>query len=139
MASSYNYQNNPYSNSYYRSDHSPPFPLHLCFFLLTLLLFMGLSWYLTYESVIESLVDQLRLLLIFSPLLLLLVVHFLSSGDPRRSGVPFNILSLPQERESFYRAGGSPWGVGMVLVLLLFMVSYQNYFHERWFPLLSHR
>ncbi|KAJ6851683.1 uncharacterized protein M6B38_258265 [Iris pallida] len=127
------------SDYYYQSnDHSstsppPPLPLHLCFFLLTLFLFVGVSWYLSYESLVESVADQLRVLLILSPLLLLLAVHWLSSGGGDR--VPF-VLWLP-ERDSFHRAGGSPWGVALVLVLVLFMVSYHSSFQDRWFPLLS--
>jgi hypothetical protein len=39
------------------------------------------------------------------------------------------------ERDSLHRAGGSPWGVALLLVFLLFMISYQSSFHERWFPL----
>ncbi|XP_038985563.1 uncharacterized protein LOC120111747 [Phoenix dactylifera] len=131
MASSYYHQNGPYHTSSY--SQAPPLPLHLCFFLLTLFLFIGLSWYMSYESAFESLIDQIKLFLIVSPLVLLLVVHWLSSCDRRR--VPF-FIPLP-ERESFHRAGGSPWGVALVLVLLMFMISYQSYFHERWFPLLS--
>ncbi|KAF9599345.1 hypothetical protein IFM89_036802 [Coptis chinensis] len=125
MASGYN------SSSY---TQSPPLPLHLCFFFVILLLFMGISWYINYESIFESVVDQVKLVVMVSPLLLLLAVHWLSSGD--RDRVPF-LFSLPRERESLHRAGGSPWGVGFLLVFLLFMISYQSAFHERWFPLLS--
>ncbi|OVA20704.1 hypothetical protein BVC80_881g67 [Macleaya cordata] len=123
------------SSSYYSNQHqSPPLPLHLCFFFVILFLFMGLSWYINYESMFEDLMDQFKLVLMVSPLLLLLVVHWLSSEDRRR--VPF-LFQLPEQKESLHRAGGTPWGVGFVLVLLMFMISYQSYFHERWFPLLS--
>ncbi|CAD5177085.1 uncharacterized protein LOC135666459 [Musa acuminata AAA Group] len=131
MATAYYHHNGPHCDSPY--SPSPPLPLHLCLFLLTLFIFVGLSWYMAYESVFESLLDQLKLLLMASPLLLLLVVHWLSNDERRR--VPF-FIPLP-ERESFHRAGGSPWGVGLLVVLLMFMISYQSYFHERWFPLLS--
>ncbi|KAF8396029.1 hypothetical protein HHK36_017641 [Tetracentron sinense] len=94
---------------------------------------LGLSWYINYESMFEGVIDQIKLVLIMSPLLLLLVVHWLSRVDQRR--VPF-FIPLP-EKESLHRAGGTPWGVGALLVLLFFMISYQSYFHERWFPLLS--
>ncbi|CAL9115579.1 unnamed protein product [Musa acuminata var. zebrina] len=132
MANGYYYQSGPY---YYNPSYaqSPPLPLHLCFFLLTLFMFIGLSWYMTYESVFESLFNQIKLLLMVSPLLLLLVVHWLSN-DPRRRVSLFAPLA---ERDTFHRDGGSPWGVALALVLLMFMISYQSYFHDRWFPLLS--
>ncbi|XAR63382.1 hypothetical protein NMG60_11023295 [Bertholletia excelsa] len=41
------------------------------------------------------------------------------------------------EGDLFHRASGTPWGVGFLLVLLFFMISYQFAFQERWFPLLS--
>ncbi|KAF8403937.1 hypothetical protein HHK36_012044 [Tetracentron sinense] len=122
------------AGGYYSSySQTPPLPLHLCFFFVILFFFMGLAWYINYESMFESLIDQFKLVLMVSPLLLLLVVHWLSSAERQR--VPF-IIQLP-EKDSLHRAGGSPWGVGFLLVFLLFMISYQSYFHERWFPLLS--
>ncbi|KAL5760589.1 hypothetical protein ACOSP7_019103 [Xanthoceras sorbifolium] len=117
------------SNAY----SQPPLPIHLCFFLLILLMFIGFSWYVNYEPVLETLFDQVKLYLIMSPLLLLLVVHWLSNDETGR----FSYLIPLPEKDSLNRAGGTPWGVGFVLVLLLFMISYQSYFQERWFPLLS--
>ncbi|XP_042480486.1 uncharacterized protein LOC122061322 [Macadamia integrifolia] len=124
------------ANGYYSSPYSqwPPVSLHLCFFFVILLLFLGFSWYINYESMFEDLMIQFKLMLMLCPLLLLLVVHWLSSEDRRR--VPF-VISLPGERDSVHRAGGTPWGVGALLVFLLFMISYQSSFQERWFPLLT--
>ncbi|XP_022991944.1 uncharacterized protein LOC111488435 [Cucurbita maxima] len=115
------------------SDSQPTFPLHLCFFFLILFMFLAFSWYSTYESAVEGVFDQLKLLLIISPLLLLLLVHWLSNGENGR--LP-PLVPLP-EKDSLHRAGGTPWGVGFMLVILLFMISYQSYFQERWFPMLS--
>ncbi|XP_020089838.1 uncharacterized protein LOC109711287 [Ananas comosus] len=133
------YHQNPYSQAHHPSSHAAqPFPLHLCFFLLTLFLFIAFSWYMSYESALESLIEQVKFLFMVSPLVLLLVVHLMSSRERRH--VPF-FAPLPEHQQPFYcsrgRAGGSPWGVALVLVLLMFMISYQSYFHERWFPLLS--
>lgn len=120
----------------YSAQNSEPttLHLHLCFFLLTLFMFLGFSWYLTYESILESLMEQLKLVLMVSPLLLLVVVHFLSYyGD----GSFLSSLIPLTERESLHREGGTPWGVGLFLVVLLFMISYQSSLQERWFPLLT--
>lgn len=116
-------------------NSQPALPLHLCFFLLTLFMFLGFSWYSSYEPIMESFMDQVKLVLMVSPLLLLLVVHFISNYGGG-GGVLSSLVPLP-ERESLHRAGGTPWGVGFLLVLLLFMVSYQSSFQERWFPLLT--
>ncbi|CAN6167138.1 unnamed protein product [Urochloa humidicola] len=112
-------------------------PLHLCFFLLVLLLFLCFSWYMSYESAAESFANQARILLMASPFALLLAVRLLSgvTGGEGRRGVG-DLLAVPMpERDSIHRAGGSPWGVGLLLLLLLVMVSYQSNFREKWFPL----
>lgn len=102
-------------------------PLHLFFFISILFSILCFSWYINYENKLEELINQVKLLLMLSPLVLLLVVHCLSSNFP--------ILMPFPERDSLHRAGGSPWGVALLLVFLLFMISYQSSFHERWFPL----
>ncbi|KAL4601455.1 hypothetical protein ACB092_11G274800 [Castanea dentata] len=113
------------------SSHQSPLSLHLLFVFLILLMFLGFSWYINYEPVLESAFDNFKLLLIVSPLLLL-VAHFLFNSD-RSPLSPF--IPMP-ERDSFHRAGGTPWGLGFALVLLCFMISYHSYFKESWFPLL---
>ncbi|KAJ4711715.1 Oxidoreductase/transition metal ion-binding protein [Melia azedarach] len=118
-----------YSSSY----SQPSLPIHLCFFVLILLMFLGFSWYINYEPVLESVFDQVKLYLMISPLVLLLVVHWLSVHETGR----FSHFILLPEKDSLNRAGGTPWGVGFLLVLLLVMISYHSSFQERWFPLLS--
>ncbi|VVB07457.1 unnamed protein product [Arabis nemorensis] len=113
-------------------EGSPPVPLHLCVFVLTLLMFVTISWYASYEPVIEGFTDQLKLALMVSPLLLLLAVHFLSNDGG--GGMMTSLIHM-NERESLYRAGGTSWGVAFMLVFLFFMVSYQSQFKESWFPL----
>ncbi|EYU27160.1 hypothetical protein ABFS82_02G128800 [Erythranthe guttata] len=122
------------TNGYYNNNNHHPSPpsLHLCFFLLILTMFVGITWYINYESIFEGLFDQIKLLLMVSPLLLLLAVHLLSTFETSA----FFFIPLP-EQESLHRAGGTPWGVGLLLVILFFMISYQSDFRERWFPLLS--
>ncbi|KAG5580734.1 hypothetical protein H5410_051361 [Solanum commersonii] len=103
------------------SSQPPSIHIHLCFFFLVLLTFVSITWYINYESIFEGIMDQMKLFLMLSPLLLLLVLHLDKS-------LFFN--SFP-DQESF---GDTPWGVGLLLVLLLFMISYQSDFRERWFP-----
>ncbi|KAJ6984316.1 hypothetical protein NC653_022549 [Populus alba x Populus x berolinensis] len=129
---------NSYSSSSSSYSSQPPLPVHLCFFLLILLMFVGLSWYINYEPVLESMLDQVKLFLSVSPLLLLLLVHLLSSDDYRYGRRLSHYIPSP-EKDSLHRAGGIPWGVGFLLVFLFFLISYHSYFQERWFPLLSRK
>lgn len=121
--------------SYYDYLQYLSLPIHFFFFLVTLFLFLCFTWYINYESKFEDFMDNLKFLLMLSPIVLLLLVHWLSTED--RDRVPFS-FRLPK-RESFHQAGGSPFGVAVVLVFLLFMVSHQSSLQERWFPLVSRR
>ncbi|CAO2837182.1 unnamed protein product [Amaranthus hypochondriacus] len=119
-----------YENSY--TQYLTPPPIQLCFFFMVVLLFLGFSWYVNYESMFEDVMDQVKLILMVFPVLLLLAVHWLSSTEDRR----MYFIPLP-EQDSIHRAGGSPWGVGLLLVFLMFMISYHTSIRESWWPLLS--
>ena len=77
----------------------------------------------------EESLDQLKMVLMIVPLILLLAVRWLSVGKPVDALLP------RVEPDAIHRAGSSPFGVGMVVLLLLFMISYQSVFHDQWFPL----
>lgn len=122
----YHTNDNNYSTLNYLTD----LPFHLCFFLLTLFLFLGFSFYMSFESASESVTDHTKLFLILTPLLLVLAVKCLSNVDTQRFSPSF----LVPEQDSIHRAGSSPWGVAILLVVLIFMVSYQSSFHGMWLP-----
>ncbi|CAK9144785.1 unnamed protein product [Ilex paraguariensis] len=113
------------------SNSQSPLPIHLCFFLLILFILVSFSWYIKYEPIFEGFFDQIKLVLMVSPLLLLLVIHLLSTFERSPFFLPF------PDKDSLQRGGGTPWGVGLLLVVLLFMISHQSDIRERWFPLLS--
>ncbi|XP_050219338.1 uncharacterized protein LOC126669818 [Mercurialis annua] len=115
-----------YNQSYFDYFSYFSMPFHLFLFIIILILTLTFSWYINYESKFEDLMNQVKLVFMLSPLVLLLLVHFLSNG--------FLVVPFP-EQDSVHRAGGSPWGVAFLLVFLLFMISHQSSFHERWFPL----
>ncbi|MFS8022895.1 hypothetical protein Hanom_Chr16g01444931 [Helianthus anomalus] len=106
-------------------------PIHLCFFLIILFMFVSFSWYSSYESMFEGVFDNLKLVFIASPVLLLVVLQLITTFDTTGRHAPF----LPQDGDSVTDC--VPWGVGLVLVLLFFLLSYQSDLRERWFPLLS--
>ncbi|CAI9103253.1 OLC1v1001704C1 [Oldenlandia corymbosa var. corymbosa] len=122
-------------NYYYSSSSSSQsqstVPLHLCFFLMVLFAFVSFTWYINMDSVFEPFFDGLKLFFMVSPLLLVLAVQLFSYLERYWVYVPF------PEQESLHRAGGTPWGVALMLCILFFMVSYQSDLRERWFPLLS--
>lgn len=109
---------------------SPP-ALQVLLILVIVALFLMFSWYMTYESALEGLMDQLNVVLILCPVLLLLIVHWLSVVEKPT-------LPLPRsEPNAIHRAGGSPWGVGLLVLVLMVMISYQSSFHDQWFPLFA--
>ncbi|KAB1227912.1 hypothetical protein CJ030_MR1G013792 [Morella rubra] len=86
----------------------------------TIIVICGFLGYLIYDAVMATASELLQRLLVISPLLLVIAVHWLSTGSH---------LSLPMpgsEPGAIHRAGGSPWGVAFVLMLLFFLISYQG-------------
>ncbi|CAA0825764.1 Unknown protein [Striga hermonthica] len=123
-----------YKSYYHEFYQYLSLPLHFIFILSIILLFLIFTWYINYEYMFYDLVDHLKLSLMVFPVLLLLVVHWLADDDER---FPFS-LSMP-ERDSLYKLGGSPLGVALLLLFLIFMISHHSSLHERWFPLFSRR
>ncbi|CDP13149.1 unnamed protein product [Coffea canephora] len=126
---------------YYRSSYNHylqylSLPIHFFFFLLVVFLFLVFTWYINYENKYEDILQELKLVLLIFPVILLLVVHWLSRGEYSESGP--SVTSSPEE-DSPHRVGGSPVGVALLLIFLLFMVSHHTSFQERWFPLFSRR
>ncbi|KAF8041016.1 hypothetical protein BT93_B3056 [Corymbia citriodora subsp. variegata] len=83
----------------------------------------GILGYVVYDAVMATASELLQRFLVISPLLLVITVHWLSAGSH---------LSLPlpgSERGAIHRAGGSPWGIALVLLLLLFLIAYQPSLH----------
>ncbi|XP_047949442.1 uncharacterized protein LOC125195318 [Salvia hispanica] len=109
-------------------SHTQAPQVHLCFILVILSMFLGITWYINYESIFQPLFHQIKLFLIVSPLLLLLTLHLFTAFNASFSSRP-----LPEQN----RAGGTPWGLGLLLFLLFLMISYHSDFQDRLFPLLS--
>ncbi|KAL4576864.1 hypothetical protein LXL04_012964 [Taraxacum kok-saghyz] len=75
--------------------------------------------YFVYDAVMSTAAEMLQSLLMISPLILVIVVHWLSA--PNR----FSISMPGSEPDAIHRAGGSPWGITLVLALLFFLISHQ--------------
>ncbi|KAL8241384.1 hypothetical protein R6Q59_014739 [Mikania micrantha] len=74
--------------------------------------------YLVYDAVKSIAAEMMQNLLMVSPLILVIVVHWLSTSNW------FDIHMPGSEPEAIYRAGGSPWGITLVLALLFFLISH---------------
>ncbi|KMZ74323.1 hypothetical protein ZOSMA_12G00060 [Zostera marina] len=104
----------------------PP-PSLLAIFAIVFLL-MSLSGYNVYKKEMQRRAIGFRLLMFFLPLAILVVARFMFQNGGR-------IMPSTHQRNVHRPVHGtSPWGVGAVLVVLLFMISYQSYFKSGWFP-----
>ncbi|EYU31699.1 hypothetical protein ABFS83_14G053000 [Erythranthe nasuta] len=125
-----------YNSSYHEYLQYLSLPIHFVFFLAVISIFLIFTWYINYDYAFMDLMDQLKLSLMVFPVLLLLIVHWLAADDRDRS-FPF-AMSLP-EKDSLHRVGGSPFGVALLLVFLMFMIYHHSSLQERLFPLFSRR
>ncbi|KAL8266174.1 hypothetical protein R6Q59_003518 [Mikania micrantha] len=105
-------------------------PIHFFFFIFVVFVFLCFTWYINYESKVESFMHRFKLILTFTPIVLLVLVRWLSTGE--RAWDSSSLVLFP-EKDSLHRAGGSPWGVAIVLIFLMYMVSHRLYFHEHGF------
>lgn len=89
-----------------------PVPYPVLLILSLILLFLGISWYLSYEEVVEAAEEQLGWMLLATPVVLILVVRWLSSVYTSEWFF-FNSLPLERRRRThhFPSEGSSPRGV----------------------------
>ncbi|KAL7236968.1 hypothetical protein ACSBR1_020121 [Camellia fascicularis] len=107
----------------------PPFPLLAIFAIVIFLL--SLSQYTNYKAQMQHTMINLQLFLFLLPILLIVIMlSGLTSGR-------FNFWFLQSEHNPTHRSerggGGSPWGVAILVVVLLLLVSYQSSFQSKWF------
>lgn len=106
-----------------------PFPVLLVLAVISVLLFI--SWYVSYESIVEAAEEQMSWVLLAIPILLLLAVHLVSfiENSDLFSSSPYSYRYRSHQRP---QEGSSPWGVAALIVLLLVLVQYQSVFHDSW-------
>uniref|UniRef100_A0A1J3HH23 Transmembrane protein n=1 Tax=Noccaea caerulescens TaxID=107243 RepID=A0A1J3HH23_NOCCA len=112
-----------------------PLPFPVLVILAVASIFLMTSWYWSFEEAAESAGEQMNLALLLIPLLLIVLVRWLSSMEN-----PDAFLGVFSSRRQIYRSpgagdegGSSPWGVAAVIVLLLVLLNYQSSFSEMWF------
>ncbi|CAL9086295.1 hypothetical protein MUK42_30263 [Musa troglodytarum] len=117
-----------------------PLPYHVLLILLMVLGLLSLSWFFDYESFMDDAEEQMSWALLVIPVLLILVIRWLSSIE-RLDDSLLGLFSYDHRRRSYYngsnerpQVGSSPWGVAAVVVLLLILVYFQSSFQDMWGP-----
>ncbi|KDP36921.1 hypothetical protein JCGZ_08212 [Jatropha curcas] len=105
----------------------PPFPLLAIFLIIFLLLF--LSSYFNYKYQIQHTVINFKLFLLFLPVLLILLAQLVSKCEG--SFFPATKARYGTVRRSW----DLPWGVAVLVVVLLVMISYQSSLRSFWSPI----
>ncbi|GAB4856112.1 hypothetical protein Ancab_024752 [Ancistrocladus abbreviatus] len=89
-------------------------------------LLCGVFGYILYDAVMATAAELLQRLLIISPLIIVIAVHWLSTMPPSSS---LRFLVPGSSPSDIHRAGGSPWGVALILLILFVLISYQPFAH----------
>ncbi|CAI0438376.1 unnamed protein product [Linum tenue] len=113
-----------------------PLPYPVLLILAVIAIFLGGSWYFSYEELVESTESSMGLGLFVLPVLLIFLVRWLSSMES--CDMVFFGMSSPwdRRRRTHYQApaeGSSPWGVAALIVLLLVLLQFQSAFLDSWF------
>ncbi|KAJ4965876.1 hypothetical protein NE237_017725 [Protea cynaroides] len=126
------YGRNDQSSSFLEVFTLNPMPYRVLLILALVFILLGISWYVSYESIMESAEQQTSLAIMAAPLLLLIAVRWLSSME---NPDLFFFTDHRNPRTTYQQPseGSSPWGVAALIVVLLIMVSYQSTFHDSWF------
>ncbi|BAH92077.1 uncharacterized protein [Oryza sativa Japonica Group] len=112
-----------------------PLPYPVILILLMVMLLLGVSWFFTYEDFMEEAAEQLSWALLLVPVALVLLIRWISSVDTFDGYFSF----YPTERrwnryDPGPAEGSSPWGVAMVVLLLLVLASFHSTFQDMWKP-----
>ncbi|KAB2635015.1 hypothetical protein D8674_025549 [Pyrus ussuriensis x Pyrus communis] len=108
-----------------------PLPYPVLLILAVISIFLGISWYSSYESAVEEAEGQFNWVLLLTPIFLILIVKGLSSMDP---GWLFSMSPWDRRRRTHHipSEGSSPWGVAAFIILLLVLLQYQSSFRDSW-------
>lgn len=127
------YYNGRSNSSIFDSLTLSPLPYPVLLILAVASIFLFISWYVSYESAVEAAEEQLNWVLLLTPLLLILMVRWLSTMD---TSDMFFSMSPWERRWRTHREpsteGGSPWGVAAFIVLLLVLVQFHSVFRDSW-------
>ncbi|KAL9395530.1 hypothetical protein Peur_009783 [Populus x canadensis] len=106
----------------------PPFPLVAIFFIIILLL--SVSSFMSYKNQMRHALINFKLLLLFLPVLLIFLAMFASKVET---------FVFPNTKAQYgsadNRSWNLPWGLAVLVVVLLVMVNYRSSFQSMWSPI----
>ncbi|XP_010920229.1 uncharacterized protein [Elaeis guineensis] len=115
-----------------------PLPYPVLLILLMVFFLLGISWFFTYEDIIETTEESMNWALLVIPVVLLLVIRWLSSIERFEDTLLGSLLPYDHRPRSYNnyqpQEGSSPWGVAAVVVLLIILVSFHSTFQDMWKP-----
>ncbi|CAN8277072.1 unnamed protein product [Cochlearia groenlandica] len=111
---------------------SPP-PLELVAVFAIISLFLFLSSYPNYKYKVEKTTTNLKILLLFLPILFVFLLVSMSFFRGVFFGSSYSVRA--NQAMSLFGESKFPWGVLVMLIILLFLVSKQSYFHSLWYTI----
>ncbi|XP_068321849.1 uncharacterized protein [Pyrus communis] len=119
------------TSSFFEGFSLSPLPYPVLLILAVISIFLGISWYSSYESAVEEAEGQFNWVLLLTPIFLILIVKGLSSMDPDWL---FSMSPWDRRRRTHHipSEGSSPWGVAAFIILLLVLLQYQSSFRDSW-------
>ncbi|KAH9696818.1 hypothetical protein KPL71_023345 [Citrus sinensis] len=112
------------------SVSSPPPALLTIFGIVIILLW--LSRYTGFKAQLHVTAINLQLFLIFLPFVLIFIIAAYSSSGSYSFRLPRLNGSGGSMQQGQGGGGGNPWGIAMLLVVVLVLLSYQSSFHTKW-------
>ncbi|KAM1591010.1 hypothetical protein FF1_034998 [Malus domestica] len=125
------YHGRSQTSSFLEGFSLSPLPYPVLLILAVISIFLGLSWYSSYESAVEEAEEQFNWVLLLIPIVLILIVKGLSSMDPDWL---FSMSPWDRRRRTHHipSEGSSPWGVAAFIILLLVLLQYRSSFRDSW-------
>ncbi|XP_078174107.1 uncharacterized protein LOC144567799 [Carex rostrata] len=114
-----------------------PLPYPVILILLMVFFFLGISWYFTYEDFFETVEEEFNWVLLVVPLILILLIQWLSSMESFDGFLGFFYPNHRNQRTNYgysNEGGSSPWGVAALVVLVLILASFHSTFEDMWKP-----
>ncbi|XP_078163507.1 uncharacterized protein LOC144558539 [Carex rostrata] len=111
-----------------------PLPYPVILILGMVLFFLAISCFFTFGDFIEAAEEKISLALLAVPLVLILLIRWLSSIESFQGLIGFycNNRHHLMNNDQLNEGGSSPWGVAALVVLILIMAFFHSTFRDMW-------